>query len=32
MCKMTWWPPGTASGYHALNYGHLVGEVVPDHR
>jgi CubicO group peptidase (beta-lactamase class C family) len=23
-----WWPPGTASGYHALNYGHLVGEVV----
>ena len=23
-----WWPPGTASGYHAVNYGHLVGEVV----
>jgi len=23
-----WWPPGTASGYHALNYGHLVGEVL----
>jgi CubicO group peptidase (beta-lactamase class C family) len=23
-----WWPPGSASGYHALNYGHLVGEVV----
>jgi CubicO group peptidase (beta-lactamase class C family) len=23
-----WWPPGTASGYHALNQGHLVGEVV----
>jgi CubicO group peptidase (beta-lactamase class C family) len=23
-----WWTPGTASGYHALNYGHLVGEVV----
>jgi CubicO group peptidase (beta-lactamase class C family) len=23
-----WWEPGTASGYHALNYGHLVGEVV----
>src|ERR1019366_6926845 len=22
-----WWEPGTASGYHALNYGHLVGEV-----
>ncbi|MGE0216926.1 serine hydrolase domain-containing protein [Mycolicibacterium sp.] len=24
----TWWEPGTASGYHALNYGHLVGEVI----
>ncbi|MFF3222954.1 serine hydrolase domain-containing protein [Nocardia suismassiliense] len=23
-----WWAPGTASGYHALNYGHLVGEVI----
>ena len=23
-----WWAPGTASGYHALNQGHLVGEVV----
>ncbi len=23
-----WWEPGTASGYHALNYGHLVGELV----
>ena len=23
-----WWTPGSASGYHALNYGHLVGEVV----
>ncbi len=23
-----WWPPGTASGYHLLNYGHLVGELV----
>lgn len=23
-----WWEPGTASGYHAINYGHLVGEVV----
>jgi CubicO group peptidase (beta-lactamase class C family) len=23
-----WWEPGTASGYHALTYGHLVGEVV----
>lgn len=23
-----WWEPGTASGYHAVNYGHLIGEVV----
>ncbi len=23
-----WWPPGSASGYHASNQGHLVGEVV----
>ncbi|NKY36908.1 beta-lactamase family protein [Nocardia speluncae] len=23
-----WWEPGTASGYHALNYGHLIGELV----
>jgi len=23
-----WWRPGSASGYHALNQGHLVGEVV----
>jgi CubicO group peptidase (beta-lactamase class C family) len=23
-----WWAPGTASGYHLLNYGHLVGEIV----
>lgn len=23
-----WWEPGTASGYHALNFGHLVGELV----
>ncbi|WP_406411092.1 serine hydrolase domain-containing protein [Streptomyces sp. NBC_01614] len=23
-----WWEPGTASGYHGLNYGHLVGELV----
>jgi CubicO group peptidase (beta-lactamase class C family) len=23
-----WWEPGTASGYHALTYGHLIGEVV----
>ncbi|MFF7795504.1 serine hydrolase [Streptomyces sp. NPDC007991] len=23
-----WWEPGATSGYHALTYGHLVGEVV----
>jgi CubicO group peptidase (beta-lactamase class C family) len=23
-----WWPPGSASGYHALNFGHLIGEVL----
>ncbi|HRE02137.1 MAG TPA: serine hydrolase domain-containing protein, partial [Ilumatobacteraceae bacterium] len=23
-----WWEPGTASGYHGINQGHLVGEVV----
>jgi CubicO group peptidase (beta-lactamase class C family) len=23
-----WWEPGTASGYHALTYGHLLGEVM----
>ena len=23
-----WWEPGTASGYHALDFGHLIGEVV----
>ncbi|MCW2668029.1 MAG: serine hydrolase [Frankiales bacterium] len=23
-----WWEPGSASGYHALNQGHLVGEVI----
>lgn len=23
-----WWPPGTASGYHALTQGYLVGELV----
>ncbi|MBV8348462.1 MAG: beta-lactamase family protein, partial [Mycolicibacterium sp.] len=22
------WAPGTASGYHAVNYGHLIGEVI----
>jgi CubicO group peptidase (beta-lactamase class C family) len=23
-----WWEPGTVSGYHALNFGHLIGEVI----
>jgi CubicO group peptidase (beta-lactamase class C family) len=23
-----WWRPGTASGYHAMTYGHLIGEVI----
>jgi CubicO group peptidase (beta-lactamase class C family) len=23
-----WWKPGTASGYHALTFGYLVGEVI----
>jgi CubicO group peptidase (beta-lactamase class C family) len=23
-----WWPPGSASGYHAVTSGHLVGEIV----
>jgi CubicO group peptidase (beta-lactamase class C family) len=23
-----WWEPGTASGYHAHTYGHLIGEVI----
>jgi len=23
-----WWTPGTAHGYHAFTYGHLVGEVI----
>jgi CubicO group peptidase (beta-lactamase class C family) len=23
-----WWEPGTQHGYHALTYGHLVGEIV----
>jgi CubicO group peptidase (beta-lactamase class C family) len=23
-----WWEPGSASGYHALNFGHLLGEVL----
>jgi CubicO group peptidase (beta-lactamase class C family) len=24
----TWWRPGSASGYHVLSYGHLIGELV----
>ena len=23
-----WWAPGTASGYHTLSYGHLIGAVI----
>jgi CubicO group peptidase (beta-lactamase class C family) len=23
-----WWTPGTASGYHVTNFGHLIGEVI----
>lgn len=23
-----WWKPGSASGYHAMTYGHLVGEII----
>jgi CubicO group peptidase (beta-lactamase class C family) len=23
-----WWEPGTASGYHAMAYGHLIGEII----
>lgn len=23
-----WWEPGTASGYHGFNFGHLIGELV----
>ncbi len=26
--QIPWWEPGSASGYHALNFGHLIGEVV----
>jgi CubicO group peptidase (beta-lactamase class C family) len=26
--QATWWEPGTASGYHAITQGYLVGEVV----
>ena len=24
-----WWPPGTATGYHALTFGFVLGELVP---
>jgi CubicO group peptidase (beta-lactamase class C family) len=23
-----WWPPGTASGYHVVSQGHLLGEII----
>ncbi len=26
--QMPWWEPGTKSGYHALTFGHLLGELV----
>ncbi|WP_420595938.1 serine hydrolase domain-containing protein [Deinococcus sp.] len=26
--QASWWEPGSASGYHASNQGHLVGEVI----
>ncbi len=26
--EVPWWEPGTLHGYHALTYGHLVGELV----
>jgi CubicO group peptidase (beta-lactamase class C family) len=26
--QVPWWEPGTASGYHAQNQGHLIGELV----
>ena len=26
--QVPWWTPGTTHGYHALTYGHLVGELV----
>src|SRR4051794_19249559 len=26
--QVPWWEPGTASGYHAQNQGHLVGELI----
>lgn len=26
--QATWWQPGTASGYHLLNQGHLLGAVI----
>jgi CubicO group peptidase (beta-lactamase class C family) len=26
--RAPWWPPGTASAYHAITFGHLIGEVI----
>ncbi len=26
--QQPWWQPGAGSGYHAMNYGHLIGEVI----
>jgi len=26
--QASWWTPGTASGYHSTNFGHLLGEVI----
>jgi CubicO group peptidase (beta-lactamase class C family) len=26
--QVPWWEPGTASGYHAVTQGHLIGEIV----
>lgn len=23
-----WWEPGTKTGYHALSYGYLIGEII----
>src|SRR5207248_5248043 len=28
VAQAPWWEPGTASGYHMLTYGHLIGEVI----
>lgn len=27
-----WWEPGTASGYHGVAWGHLIGELELDRR